>query len=461
MEGEKMGNSSEIVFPKYRWFVCVVMVVATLAQGICLIGPSPIVNLVDASGNPIGIAAQLGLSVGQATGLLMVAFQGFVVVGGIIGGILADKIEMPKIYLVSLVLIIAGAAMLYLADDSVVMAVVGRAIQGLGAGPVISALARLLALWFPPKEKGIIAGVQGAALSLGIALGLSIVPQIFYASGNSWNVALAAPGIAAVIALVLTIIWLLGPKPPVQTQDQVKIAEEGVSAGDMFKIAAKSPIFYSCIIVSVCASWIQQAYNDLTPGNLAGPPAEVIVANNLEGVAAGLNYGGVGAGMAMGCLSIAFLVGSLVSGFVFNYVFKQRARVMLPVCFLLTAVFCASVLFFGPYAGNPGDAGVPLPGVLVVCLILAGFFMGMPNATTQGYIANNFPVQITGKVGSLAMSIGIAGSVLGVVIGSTALHITNAYNVSVIIVSAVGVIGAIVTILGMKSEAKFKEKIAE
>jgi MFS family permease len=342
--------------------------------------------------------------------------------------------------------------------DSVALAVVGRAIQGLGAGPVIAALARLLALWFPPKEKGIIAGVQGAALSLGIALGLALVPKIFLATGNSWNTALAIPGIAAVIALILTIIWLFGPKPPVQAHEQIKVENGGVSAAHMFKLAVKTPVFYACIIASVCASWIQQAYNDLTPGNLAGPPAEVIAANNLEGVAAGLNYGGVGAGMAMSCLSIAFLVGSLVCGFIYNYIFKQKARVMLPVCFLLTAAFCAFVLFFKPYAGNAGEAGVPIPTALIVCLVIAGFFMGMPNATTQGYIANNFPVQITGKVGSLAMSIGIAGSVLGVVLGSTALHITNAYNVSVIIVSVVGVIGAIVTSINMKGESNLKEQ---
>ncbi|MDR1797788.1 MAG: MFS transporter [Clostridiales Family XIII bacterium] len=446
----------ETQYPKYRWFVCAVMVVGTVAQGICLIGPSPIVNLVDGAGNPIGIAAQLGLSVGQATGLLMVAFQGFVVVGGIVGGILADRIEMPKLYLLSLILVIAGAAILFAAGDSVALAVVGRAIQGLGSGPMIASLARLLALWFPSKEKGIVAGIQGAALSLGIALGLSIVPQLFYALGNNWNMALAIPGILAAVALVLTIIWNFGPKPPVQVQEQIKVESGAVSAGDMFKLAAKTPVFYACIIVSVCASWIQQAYNDLTPGNLAGPPAEVIAANNLEGVAAGLNYGGVGSGMAMGALSIAFLVGSLVSGFFFNFVFKQKARVMLPVCFVITAAFCASVLFFNPFEGNAGDTGVPIPGTLLVCLIIAGFFMGMPNATTQGYIANNFPVQITGKVGSLAMSIGIAGSVLGVVVGSMALHVTNAYNVSVVIVSVVGVIGAIVASIALKGEAAFK-----
>jgi MFS family permease len=80
---------------------------------------------------------------------------------------------------------------------------------------------------------------------------------------------------------------------------------------------------------------------------------------------------------------------------------------------------------------------------LAICLILAGFFMGMPNAINMSFIANNYPEHITGSVGGFTMGLGIFGGAIGVAAGSTALHITGMYNVSIIIVVVVAIIGAI------------------
>ena len=72
-----------------------------------------------------------------------------------------------------------------------------------------------------------------------------------------------------------------------------------------------------------------------------------------------------------------------------------------------------------------------------------GIFMGMPMANSMSFIANTYPEHITGSVGGFTMGLGIFGGAIGVAAGSTALHITGMYNISIIIVAVVAVIGAI------------------
>jgi MFS family permease len=96
--------------------------------------------------------------------------------------------------------------------------------------------------------------------------------------------------------------------------------------------------------------------------------------------------------------------------------------------------------------------------VLIICLFFTGFFMGMPMASGMSFIANNYPEHITGSVGGFTMGLGIFGGAIGVAAGSAALHITGMYNVSIIIVGCVAVIGAIAG-LGIKSVKIFDQNM--
>jgi MFS family permease len=400
------------------------MVVATVAQGMQLIAPSPIVQ---------PISESLGLTLGQTTGIMLVSFTICVALFGILGGVIVDRIGLPKMYIAATVLMIIGSIIVFIASNVVPVIIIGRVIAGIGCGPVIAVTAKLAADWFPKAQRAIVAGISGGSLSLGITLGLNVCPGVFTASGN-WNLAIAMTGILSIPALILAVIFLKGPEPP--RQEETFVNDEMLKAGEsLFKIAAKLPALYAGIAGGFTLSWVMQAYNDLTPGNLA------------VDAPVGLGYGPVAAGMIMGLYSLAFMIGSFGCGFIMHGIFKDCARVFVPICFVLTAIFCATVLVPG-IAGNQG--------ALLVCLIIAGFFMGMPQASIQGFIAINYPESIQGKVGGMTMGIGIFGGSVGVAVGSVCLHMTGTYRMSVIVVVVVAIVGAVFTAL-LKEPGVFKK----
>jgi MFS family permease len=413
----------EIKYPKYRWFACITMIVITLAQGMILIAPSPIVQ-------PISEA--LGVSLGEVSAMLLVTFTLCVAVFGVIGGIIVDKIGLPLTYVFSAILMALGSVLIIAAGNTVPLIILGRIISGAGAGPVVATAAKLAADWFPVNRRAIVAGLSGGSMSVGITLGLNMSPQVFAGSGD-WNQAVAFCGVVTIPALILSLVFFKGPKPPAREALVIEGADFNASES-LFKTAVKQPAFYVGIIGAFALSWVMNAYNDLTPGNVA------------VDVPVGLGYGPVVAGQIMGIYSLAFMVGCFVCGFIMHGVFKDRARIFIPIAFILTAIFCASVLVPG-ISGNQN--------ALLVCLILAGFFMGMPQASIQAFVAINYPESIQGRIGGLTMGLGIIGAPVGVAVGAAALHMSGAYRLSVVIAVVFAIIGAIGT-LWLKPPSGFK-----
>jgi MFS family permease len=220
------------------------------------------------------------------------------------------------------------------------------------------------------------------------------------------------------VAVVLSIILFLGPKSPGSIADPTTKADVVKD----FKRVFGLPVFWLTFVSTFSLSWVMQGYQDLTPGHIAVPPP------------AGLDLGTIVAGQMMGLLVFAFVLGSLVSPIVAEKIFRGKYGRAVTVSFLLTAIFCISVMW---------PAVTSRTSTLAICLFFAGFFMGMPNAINMSFIANNYPEHITGSVGGFTMGLGIFGGSIGVAAGSTALHITGMYNVSIIIVVAVAVIGAV------------------
>jgi len=407
----------EIKYPKYRWFVMLTMFLATVGQGMILISPSPLVG---------PISEQLNISLGQTTGLLMVTFNLFVALSGIAGGMIVDKIGLPKTYIISLILMIVGALLMPLAGTSVAAIVALRVLQGIGAGPVIATIAKVAADWFPVSERGIVTGTQGAALSLGIALGFAVGPKIFIATGQ-WHLAVAGMSVVSIVALIFSIIFAFGPKPIINAaaEQNFEALEE---SGKLFRLAIKQPAFLAGATGSFALSWVQQAYNDLTPGNIAVDPP------------IGLGLGPIVSGQIMAVYQLAFMIGSFACGFILYKIFKGKANHLAMLAFLITAVFCLSVMI-------PGVKGNQT--VLTVCLIIAGFFMSMPNPSIMAFISTAYPESITGRVGGTSLGISIFGGTIGVAVGSVALHTTGMYKISIIIVGIVAVLGAISS-MGLK-----------
>ncbi|MBN1277189.1 MAG: MFS transporter [Deltaproteobacteria bacterium] len=394
-------------YPKYRWFPLVTLIAAHMLQGMALIGPTPLVG---------SIADTLNFNLGAATAAAMLPFTLMVAIGGLISGMVLDRWGLAKTYVLFCSLETAAALFLPVLGTSAAGLVALRGLQGLGCGPIIASGPKMASEWFPRSQRSMVQGVTGASLSMGIILGLNIGPVI--AEMKNWNTALTILGGLMIIAVILSVFFLFGPESPGSIADQA--TKEDVSKD--FKKVFGLPAFWMTFLSTFALSWVMQGYQDLTPGHIAvAPPV-------------GLGLGSIISGQMMALLVFAFILGSLAAPIIAEKIFKGRYGRAITISFILTAFFCLSVMCPLVKSNMP---------VLVICLFLAGFFMGMPMANGMSFIANNYPEHITGSVGGFTMGLAIFGGAIGVAAGSTALHITGMYNVSIIIVGAVAVIGAI------------------
>lgn len=400
-------NENEVQFTSYRWFIMVVMLLGTIATSIVLISPAPLVG---------AISKTYGMPVGAVTGATMAFHTLFTAISAIVGGIVIDRLGIAKTWTVLFLVNTIVTALVPVFATSVVGLMIIRAIQGCCIGPTIGGVAALCAQWFKAKERPLVLGIQGAAVSLGIGVGLVLSPTMFNAMG-SWQKGMSVLAVAPAISFVLMLIMLFGPKPPMH---HIAITDQNNVDKSEIKKAILLP---STIIAVVCAfglSWIQQAFNDLTPGYLA-----------LE-APTGLGFGPLKAGQFVGVSQLAFMIGCIVSGFVAEKVFKGKLKPVIMIGYLVTAagVF---MLRLPMTAHNEG--------VLMVSLICAGFFMGWIMPQVMAFVSKYYPEHITGKIGGMVMGVAILGGTLGVIIGSIALQVTKHYFMSITIVCTISVIG--------------------
>lgn len=414
----------EIVYPKYRWYALSTLIMATLGQGMSLIAPTPLVG---------DIAASLQVELGAATAASMLTFSLLTAIAGVVSGMIIDRWGLASTFVAFCALETIASFLMPVFGHSITGLIILRGLQGFGCGPIIASGPRLAAEWFPTSQRSMVQGVVGAALSLGIVFGLAIGPMV--AANLGWITAITVLGGVMIVALLMSFIFMFAPKSPGAICDTAT----GPQAAADFKRVFRLFPFWMTLVSCFGLCWVMQGYNDLTPGHIAVPPP------------AGLGLGPVVAGQLMSILVGAFIIGSLASPLVAEKIFRGNYSRAIAVTFFLTAVFCASVMF--PVVTSNRS-------ILVVCLILAGFFMGMPNPLNMTFIANSYPEHITGSVGGFTMGIGIFGGTAGIAAGSAALQITSMYDVSIIIVVIVAVIGSVAGLL-MRPPRVFADAVAD
>ena len=151
-------RSDEGLYPGYRWFVLVVLCVLTAASTEVMISPAPLMGL---------IAKSFHIEPGVATASMMATFQFALALSCIAGGFLCDRYGLKATFLMSSVLFTAPTLVLPLVGNSLPGVVLMRVIQALGAGPIGATVAAVAALWFPLSQRAIVAGLQGAMMTLG------------------------------------------------------------------------------------------------------------------------------------------------------------------------------------------------------------------------------------------------------------------------------------------------------
>jgi len=406
---ETTGNDNRL-YPGYRWFVLVVLCVLTAASTVIMISPAPLMGL---------IAKSLHIEPGVATGAMMATFQLALALSCIAGGFLCDKYGLKATFLVSSVLFTVPTLALPFVGNSLPGVVLMRVIQALGAGPIAATVAAVAALWFPLSQRAVVAGLQGAMFTLGVAIGFLTTPAALSISGN-WQSAMAWQSIGGFVSLLLAVVFAFGPRPPAQTDFEA--CSSGAAVDGDFKLALKQSVTWIGLLLMVTVTWIFQGFNDLTPGYFAlDKPV-------------GVGYGPMTAGKLMSLVQIAFIVGSISTGFILEKVFRGRVRPVVTMGYALFAIFAFSIIFPAVW----GDMSV-----LPVCLAIAGFFIGLVGANVIAFASKHYPAHIAGKLVGMWMGVGLFGGLAGIVAGATALHNTGNYHASIIIVCIIAIIGLI------------------
>ncbi len=406
---------SEGAYKPFRWFVLATLIVVVAVQAIALIAPAPLIGEIIQTTN---------LTPGEVTWMTMGTWNLFVAVAAILGGPLIDKFGFKWMYIFGMVMIGLGWLLMPVIGDSFMGMTVARAIQAIGGGPIMGAGVYISATCFPRKERAMVNGFLGFAMGLGIMAGLTLGPASTAAAGN-WAVGLSNLWPLAVVGIVMTVIVMVGPK--VAPADAA--AERGDSTANasnlaLYKKALTMPLTWIATATVVIASWFNQAFNDMTPGYLA-----------LD-TPVGLGLGAAGAGSVASLAQIGNMVGCLAVGVLVERLFHGKARPALMIAFTAMAVGAGLLLVPGINTSQ-----VLLTAVMMVTV----FFLGWINATALGWVAKNYPAEITGKLGGTAQGIGIFGGLAGVAAGSAALHATGFYTVSTLIMVGVALVGVAVS----------------
>lgn len=401
--------NSELVYPRFRWFVFATLCIVTASTAVALIAPAPLMG---------PIAKALGISIGEAAGATMGTFNLFVAISALAGGWFLDKFGAVRVWAACLILIIAGELLMPVFGSGFWGLNNLRVMEGLGTGPIMASTARIAAQWFPVKERGIVTGVQGMAMGLGITLGFILAPAVFETTGN-WAVTMAWLSFLPVIALVMTALIAFGPKAP-----GIAAAEsnDAVGAESAFMQAIKLPVTWMAILCVVMMSWAFQAINDLIPGYIA---VEAPV---------GLGKGPTAAGQFMTAFSMSFTIGALLSGFILEKVLKGQSKPLVFLGYLGTVVFTFALRI--PLVTSNDT-------LLLICLILNGLLSAWCIPPSVAFIARNYPEHLTGKLGGLAQGIGVFGGTAGAFTGAYAIHATGYYDASIYIIVGIAILGCL------------------
>jgi len=396
-----------MVYPKFRWFVLLSLVIITAAGAMTMIAPSPFVPT---------IAKSLGISLGETTAITMLVFMAVTSIVAFLSGFVIDRIGFLLTWMIGLSILVISSLLLIPLSNSVGGLILGRALQGIGNGPMNAVIAAVCAQWFRYNERTYVASAQGIAMWLGISFGLVYTPGMYTFFGENWHMALAMSAVPPAVGLIFAIIIFFGPKAPVKLTHETVEARENHKRD--FKLSLGTSAIWVLFIMALFEAWYQQAFNDMAPGFYAADPP------------VGLGLGPNGAGLRLSWAGYASILGTLLAPVIVEQMFKGKPKIPLTICCMISGVLVLGMLTLTPASG----------AILIWLPCGMLLFSSVVNPTIYGYIAKHYPDNVVGRLGGTATSLAAGGSAIGLAAGSGALYLTGYYTVSNIILAIVIVI---------------------
>ncbi|TCT86745.1 sugar phosphate permease [Gibbsiella quercinecans] len=419
-------TSQQSPYPSIRW---------AILAGCCLAGVS--FQLAAMSYAPLFgvIAKDLGIAFPEAV-QLMTYFMLFSNLSFFISGPFIDRFTPAISIIVSIILsFVPTLATLWVGNSYASVAII-RILQGCAVGFCMAATVPLIMQWFPGKQRAFALGITGAFIPLGAMLSVVIAPVIYTLLGN-WKLSMAAISLFALVSLIycLIIFSIARNKAPLLMDEAPgtdEIADNAPGEG-LFKAALLSRYTWIGIAATFAANWALQSVFSLTPSYFSEP--EPI----------GLGLGPIAGGSLTAVLQVASVIAPVVGGYIAGKYFNGRPGGIIMVAMVLTTVYGA-IQFQQVYRQE---------AILMLCLILPGFGIGMLMPMLQAKIAESYDHRIVGRMNGLWLGIGSFGGTVGLFVSAKALAATGNYISIINIIALVALIGLILSLfLNRRKEQK-------
>jgi|GEM_PF-2386613 len=404
------------VYPRSRWFVLATIFIGYMALGMAIVAYSPIVGV---------IAGEFNITPGEVSLLAIGSFSIASAIASAVAGILFDKIGWVIPFAVATVIMALGIFLTPYVTSTLTGILVTRILIGIASGPVTSCIANIAAEWFPAKERGTFNGVVSMGITLGMMLTFQIVGGGMAMYNGDWRMAESGLFFGPIAAIVIMIIMLFVVKktksalPPMDSYN----SDEAEGAKHDYAYVLKQPVYYLILIGMVCYGWVMNSWNDLIPGYLS-IPAPVGIGFDQQTVGALMTYTQVGS-----------LLGGFCAGFFIDRVLKGRVRPVLIFAYIVMGISVLAVKFPAVYNDNAT--------LFHVCLFLVGFCMMTIIPSLSNFVARTFPGAIVGKVFATTFGVALLIAAIGVNFGSTMLYITGTYQLPILIIGIVALIGVV------------------
>ncbi|APG23960.1 MFS transporter [Syntrophotalea acetylenica] len=415
------------VYSNYRWLVLLAGSVAILSLYINMIVFAPVLG---------DIASNLQIDVGSATNLMM----GFVLAVACVltfGGVVCDKCGITAALVLGLLCTSVPAVLMPIIGSNYGTVFLCRLVQGASVGFVFATIGPIMALWFPPKEQGLAAGILFGSLSLGSTVGVVCSPALLTLLG-SWQKMVAFMSIPGWIAIVLALVFTRRQPSPAVLKSLGDVMASGVQVS--FIKALALPKTWLITLVIVCNAWGLYVLYNLVPPYLASPASM------------GVGLPPVTAGNISLALTAVGIFAPFVGGLFFDKIARGNPKPAVLFGFLISGGFAYLILLEPVFSQM---------GYLVLCLMIAGWGIPFMNASLSAFISMNYPPSILGRMVGFCYGVGTFGGALGLYLGGKAIATTGSFYWALAMITIVSVFGmAIILLIREKKTSVSDERCA-
>jgi MFS family permease len=257
-------------------------------------------------------------------------------------GIMVDRFSLRWL-LTSMILVCALGCFIFALTSQLPVAAFARLIMGFGAAFAFVSALKVAAVWFPPQQFGLLAGLTQAIGMLGAALGQ--LPMAYLVAHFSWRVTLLL--IASVMIVLAVVIASVVRDQP--QKDKPSPREKNLM---------HSPWSGLIAVLKNPQSW----WNALFAGLLYAPTAALAELWGIKFFRQAYHLSNEMAAMAIGLIFIGWTVGGPLMGWISDKI--KRRKIILLLSALGSFLLASSVLT------------LHLPLMLLFCLL---FFYGLAN----------------------------------------------------------------------------------